>query len=321
MADIIKPANNGTAKVYTDGGNDYICVQGENAFDSDDNPYSNAAAGVYNDGNSPPDSFPGVGGTAPTVVETAVNDDGTFDFTLAATFVPGAAGTLRSPYPSNTVGVWFQDSSGVWTDTPITSTFGGKDASATDCGTGYGCGEAAADDDECDEHLVVEKPVSRNAAWVLMLDGVGYICVEGGNAFDDDQCTYPSVAAKIYGPGQAIPPIPPQGDADVRIVKVDGNQRFEIKSLPGAAATKGRPWPCNKLVLWPQYDDGTWGPLKHVVFYGRASSKWNDCNAPVPPPFPAPAVAPAPAPPCGCKGGEEKASPAADHKHAAPKSA
>jgi len=307
MADIIVPVCGGTAKVWVDGGNDYICVKGENAFISGTTPYSNAAAGVYTGGASPPSSFPGVGGTAPTIIETTVNSDGTFNFAVAATFLPGAAGALHSPYPSDTLAVWFQDSSGVWTDTPLTCTFSGKDASQTDC-PGFGGEPLADDDDECKDQLVVELPASRNAARVVKIDGVGYICVRGGNAFDDFGDSDKAIAAKIYRPGAQIPLTPPLADLDLRITRIFyGDNEFDFSTsdmlVPGALATKGRPWPCNKLVLWPLYDDNTWGEPKQILFYGRRS-KHTDCY------YLTQAQAPAAEPPCKCKGEGKQASPA-----------
>jgi len=311
MADIILPVCGGTAKVWVDGGLNYICVEGENAFVSGTTAYSNAAVGIYIGGATPPTTFPGVGGTGPTIVETTVNTDGTFNFTSTATYPSGAAGALHSPYPSNKLGLWCQDSNGVWSDLLLTCTFSGKDANSTDCAF---ADEELADDGTCTEQLVVDLPVPRNVTRVVdVVNGVGSICVRGGNAIDEFKVPDKAVAAKIYPPSAPMPLTPPLADPDLRVTRRITGQYCEFEFsvpdmlVPGALAKKGRPLPCNKLVLWPQFDDGSWGAPKPILFYGRTSSDGTDCDQPIPY---AAAEEDAASDDCGC--GKHKSPPAVD---------
>ena len=284
------------AKVWSNGGVNYICVEGTGADDSTGSSDLAVAVGVYNGSNTPPSSFPGVGGSNPTIFQASVTN-GTFYFDTLSTFPTGAAATIGLPGAANILAIWEQDSQGSWGASPDQVDFNGRYSTQTDCGTGLGrCHhhhhhhhhDHAGDPwVPCKEPMLVERPVYSSLADVLSQNGQTFICVRGGNACDPSAGQYIAVAARIYACGQPVPTAPPIGDPMLRIAGVNDDQCFHFDNVntyvPGAKGKFGPPYPANELVLWPMYCDTTWGRPKTMKFYGKLSLAATDCGPPVQP--------------------------------------
>ncbi len=264
------PAEEKVAKVWTDGGEDYICVEGTGAFDDDDNPFLTVAVALYLSDTCPTD-WPGLSSSDPSVYQCDV-DQSTGDFTFPF-FVPGAAGSNGLTGVQQAIAIWGQSQDGTWPSTPTScEKFNGKYNTTTDCGNSPG---EMAELMIAEVPLKVSLPKSQKTAGVMVFSNGQFVAAKGTGAIDPLGKSDIAVAALVAAPTDPNPMSPPFGNANLRIVNVDdqdGSFDFDNPStyLPYsyAASLGGLGTKC-KVIFWPQHSDKSWGFPTVVAFYGQ----------------------------------------------------